>query len=201
MRPMSRPPSFATTTATTTATTDVTADATGSATTLTRRSLLLAGVSLLVAACGFKLRGSRSFSWTTIYLDMPANSSLRHKVKRGVEAGGVSRVVAAADEAQLVLQVLADEKIRDILSLNADGLVREFRLTRSFSYLLRTAAGEQAAPPANIIVQRDMNFDDTRLLAKEREEDLIWSEMEGDLAQQLLRRLAQLQPAAVAAQH
>ena len=45
--------------------------------------------------------------------------------------------------------------------------------------------------PANqIVLQRDMTFDDAQILAKEAEEGMLWHEMQDDLVLQLLRRLA-----------
>lgn len=79
---------------------------------------------------------------------------------------------------------------KSILSLSAKGLVREFQLTRSFVYRIQDAKGKELIPASQIILQREMNFDDERIFAKEAEEAMIMREIEQDLVIQLLRRLS-----------
>jgi LPS-assembly lipoprotein len=45
-------------------------------------------------------------------------------------------------------------------------------------------------PNANITIYRDISFNDTQVLSKESEEALLWREMQSDMVQQLIRRLA-----------
>jgi LPS-assembly lipoprotein len=40
-----------------------------------------------------------------------------------------------------------------------------------------------------------MSFDETQVLAKEAEEALLYRDMQGDLVQQIMRRLAAIKPA------
>jgi LPS-assembly lipoprotein len=51
-------------------------------------------------------------------------------------------------------------------------------------------------PPSTITLRRDITFSDDLVLSKESEEILLWRDMQGDLVQQLMRRLAaaKLQP-------
>jgi LPS-assembly lipoprotein len=153
--------------------------------------LLLAGT---LAACGFQLRGSYNLPWDTLHLGMAENSELYQLVRRGLEAGTHTRVVADKQAAQAALVVLNDTQARNILSLSATGLVREFQLTRSFTYRIADAKGQELVPPATIVLQREMTFDDTRIFAKEAEEAMILREMQSDLVQQLMRRLAAAKP-------
>ncbi|MEF8752106.1 MAG: LPS assembly lipoprotein LptE [Candidatus Accumulibacter necessarius] len=41
---------------------------------------------------------------------------------------------------------------------------------------------------------RDLTYDDSNVLAKQQEETLLWRDMESDLVQQLMRRLAAAKP-------
>ncbi|MGZ3160090.1 MAG: LPS-assembly lipoprotein LptE, partial [Burkholderiaceae bacterium] len=45
-------------------------------------------------------------------------------------------------------------------------------------------------PATDITLKRDMSFTESQLLAKESEEELLYRDMQTDLVQQLLRRLA-----------
>jgi outer membrane lipopolysaccharide assembly protein LptE/RlpB len=54
-------------------------------------------------------------------------------------------------------------------------------------------------PPSTITLRREITFSDDLVLSKESEEALLQRDMQGDLVQQLMRRLAaaKLQPAKV----
>lgn len=151
-------------------------------------------VSLFLSACGFQLRGSYSLPWETLHLGLAENSEMYQQIRRSLEAGTHTRVVTDKQAAQAALVVLNDTQARNILSLSATGLVREFQLTRSFTYRIADAKGQELVPPATIVLQREMTFDDTRIFAKEAEEAMILREMQTDLVQQLLRRLAAAKP-------
>ena len=159
--------------------------------TSTPTSLLIAVLTgLTLAACGFQLRGALSLPFERLHLALPPQSELYALIKRQVESGSTTRIVDQAKDADAILQVLGDEHSRDILSLSAAGRVREFQLQRTFRYRLTDTAGRELAPPAQIILKREITFDDSRVLSKENEEALLQRDMQFDLAQQLMRRLA-----------
>jgi LPS-assembly lipoprotein len=154
------------------------------------RGLLILLLAATLSACGFQLRGSYNLPWDTLHIGLAENSELYFQIKRGIEAGSQTRIVTDVKQAQASLAVLRNEQIKSILSLSAKGLVREFQLTRTFVYRIVDANGKELLPQSQIILQRDMTFDDERIFAKEAEEAMIWREMQQDLVQQLLRRLA-----------
>ena len=49
-------------------------------------------------------------------------------------------------------------------------------------------------PPSSVELYRDISYADSDVLAKTQEEDLLWRDMEKDLVQQLLRRIATAKP-------
>lgn len=154
------------------------------------RTLVVLLCTVLLAACGFQLRGSYELPWNTLHVGLSENNELYFQIKRGIEAGSATKVVADPKEAQASLVVLRNTQHKSILSLSGKGLVREFQLTRIFAYRVVDAGGKELLPQSQIVLQRDMTFDDTRIFAKEAEEQMIQREMEHDLVQQLLRRLA-----------
>jgi len=154
------------------------------------RTLLIALIVSILTGCGFQLRGTANLPWETLYIGLPENSPLYHQIKRSIEGGTHTRIVGDPKEAQATLAVLQNNHNKGILSLSAKGLVREFQLTRSFVYRIQDAKGQELIPASQIILQREMNFDDERIFAKEAEEAMIIREMEQDLVVQLLRRLS-----------
>ena len=155
------------------------------------RSLVALLLAASLAACGFQLRGSYNLPWETLHIGgVPENNELYFQIKRSIEAGSLTRISTDAKQASASLAILRNEQHKSILSLSGRGLVREFQLTRTFVYRVVDAQGKELLPQSQIILQRDMTFDDERIFAKEAEEAMIWREMQQDMVQQLLRRLA-----------
>jgi len=94
------------------------------------------------------------------------------------------------NEAQVILDVLLDQREKVVLSLNASGQVREFQLRLRFRFRLRTLAGKELIPASEIALQRDISFNESAVLAKEAEENLLYRDMQSDVVQQIMRRLA-----------
>lgn len=158
------------------------------------RGLFVSIVALVLAACGFQLRGSYSLPWETLYLGLPETDAMHAMIKRNIEAATQTRIVGDPKEAQASLVILRNDQAKNILSLSGTGLVREFQLVRNFVYRIQDASGKELVPASQIVLQREMTFDDARLFAKEAEEQMILREMQTDLVQQLLRRLAAAKP-------
>ncbi|MCK9380110.1 MAG: LPS assembly lipoprotein LptE [Sulfuritalea sp.] len=177
----------------------------------------------LLAACGFKLRGSAELPgyklpFATIALALDPASEFYAQLKRTIEASSPgTKVVTDGAQAEAVLTVLGDNSQKTILSLNAAGRAREFQLERTFTFKVHdnVAAGKSAPPvkytdvpvdaptefiaPSSISVRRQMTFSDDLVLSKESEEAALWRDMQSDLVQQLMRRLAAAKRAPVKA--
>jgi LPS-assembly lipoprotein len=74
--------------------------------------------------------------------------------------------------------------------LSGAGKVREYQLGHSITFKLVNVSGEEIIRPTKISSTREYNFDDSQVLAKEQEEALLYRDMQSDLVQQLMRRLA-----------
>jgi LPS-assembly lipoprotein len=144
----------------------------------------------LITACGFRLRGARELPFDTIYLGFGPNSPLGSELARNIRAGTSTRVVAEAKSAQAVLEVLAESRDRDVLSVNAQGRAREFTLRQRLTFRLHDGKGSEYLAATQVTVQRDVAFDETQALAFESEIALLYRDMQTDLVQQILRRLA-----------
>jgi LPS-assembly lipoprotein len=160
-----------------------------------RALLAFAASSLLLAACGFELRQAPHFAFNTIYVGAAPGSSLGNELKRTIAfSDGVTVIgdAARANAAQVVLDVLADQREKVVVGLNASGQVREFQLRTRFRFRLRTPQGKELIPETELLQQRDISFNESAVLAKETEENLLYKDMQTDLVQQLMRRLAAL---------
>lgn len=147
-------------------------------------------VALLLSACGFHLRGAYTLPFDTLIINQPAITELHAVLKRNIEASTQTRVVTDIKDAQAALLVLGDGQTKNILSLNSAGRVREYQLVRTFVFKVIDAKGGEYLPQSTITLSREMTFDDAAVLSKEAEESLLWRDIQNDLVQQLLRRLA-----------
>jgi LPS-assembly lipoprotein len=59
-----------------------------------------------------------------------------------------------------------------------------------YRFRLRSQSGRELVPDTELLLYRDINFNETGALSKESEEALLYRDMENDLVQQLLRRIA-----------
>jgi LPS-assembly lipoprotein len=151
--------------------------------------LAMLAASLLLAACGFHLRGAADLPFKTIYLGFGPNSPVGVELKRNIEASG-AKVVDTPEEAEANLKVLADGRDRQVLTLNTNGRVREYALFQRFTFSVTDSKGIVMIPPTAITLRRVITYDENQELAKQSEEALLYRDMQSDLVQQILRRLS-----------
>ncbi|MCA1325339.1 LPS assembly lipoprotein LptE [Herbaspirillum sp. alder98] len=151
--------------------------------------LLSITVVMLLTACGFHLRGAADLPFKTIYLGFSPNSTVGVELRRNIRASG-GEVVDKADQAEAVLKVLADTRDKQVLTLNTNGRVREYALFQRFTFSVADPKGVVLIPPTAIVLRRVITYDENQELAKQAEEVLLYRDMQSDLVQQILRRLA-----------
>jgi LPS-assembly lipoprotein len=160
---------------------------------MTQRRLLLAlPLAATLSACGFQLRRAPDFAFNSIFIGTADNSTLGNELKRSIAFSDAVRVVPAPQiaTAQVLLDVLQEQREKVVVGLNASGQVREFQLRIRFQFKLRGRDGKELIPPTEILQQRDISFSESAVLAKEAEEALLYRDMQTDIVQQLMRRLA-----------
>lgn len=159
-----------------------------------RRTFLLAlGVAGLASGCGFRLRGPQPLIYSTMYVNVSQHSSLGAELRRRIRTSGTTTTVEDVAEADARLEIVRNSREREILSLSGGGSVREYELTRHITFRVVDSNGEDAIPPTTLRARRDFTFDDEQVIAKQREEDLLYEHMETDLIDQIMRRLAALE--------
>jgi LPS-assembly lipoprotein len=150
---------------------------------------------LLLAACGFQLRGSQDVPFKTIYVPS-ATAGIGLDLKRSIQAGTSAKVVDGATQAEAVMEVTQEVREKEILSLTAQGRVREFQLRYRVGFRVHNGKGLDFVAPTTVTLVRDITFNDSDVLAKESEEQLLYRDMQSDMVQQIMRRLAAAVPAA-----
>jgi LPS-assembly lipoprotein len=155
----------------------------------------LAILALLLAGCGFQLRGVADVPFESLYVPN-ATSGIALDLKRNIQAGTRVKVLDDAKGAEAVMHFTEETRQKEILSLTGTGRVREFQLRYRVGFRVSDNKGGDFVPQNTIILTRDITFNDTEILAKEQEEQLLFRDMQTDMVQQIMRRLATAKPAA-----
>ena len=153
-------------------------------------------ITALLSACGFHLRSAAdtNLPFQTIYLGFPESSPLGTELRRNIRGGSTTEVLPTAKEAQASLVVLSETRDKSVLSLNNLGRVREYSLGYTLRFRVTDDKGQELLAPTELTLKRDINYDESQVLAKEGEEAMLYRDMQKDLVQQILRRLAAIKP-------
>ena len=153
---------------------------------------LLAATALLTG-CGFHLQGagalpegSRKVYVITSDEVTPFAVELRRAIER---AGGT--MVPSSKEAETVVRIQKDRSGRRVLSVSARNTPQEYEIFYSVEYSV-DRAGKEVLETQPLEMTRNLSFDETQLLAKDREEVIIREAMARDLAMLVTRRLESL---------
>ena len=93
-------------------------------------------------------------------------------------------------QAEAILDILSEQQERSVVGVNASGQVRELQLRLRMRFRLRNQQGVELIPDTELMQQRDVSYNESVALSKEGEEALLFRNMQTDLVQQLMRRLA-----------
>ncbi len=145
-------------------------------------------------ACGFVLKGHHDYAFKHLYIVQAgtANSAIAARLQRLIQVGGKTVVVDDPEQADafFAIELVRNKKV---LSINLEGLVEEYELDLTVNYSLSDASGTIFIAPSVLSLNRSMTYSDQYALAKATEAELLYTDMENDAADQLVRRLAALQ--------
>ena len=147
-------------------------------------------LALLLSACGFQLRGTATLPFDTLYMPTSAVGGVALDLKRNIQSGTRTVVVDDPKQAQAVLEFVQEVREKNILSIGSTGRVREYQLRYRVGFRVHDGKGGEFLPVSTLQLTRDISFNDTDVLAKETEEQQLYRDMQFDMVQQIMRRLA-----------
>ena len=146
---------------------------------------------IALAGCGFQLRSSQTFAFQTLAVTPERNGLVAADLIRYFGKAIVPMVpVRGSEPPQVIVDILQEVRDKNVVGINASGQVREFQLRLRLQFRMRLPDGRELIGPTEIFQQRDISFNESVVLAKEAEEVLLFRDMQNDILQQLLRRLA-----------
>lgn len=158
-----------------------------------RRRLLAAGLlgaTSLLAGCGFRLRRSAALPFRTLHTGFAPTSAIGAEFRRLVRVAEDTELVDDPKKAEARLEVLREQREREVVAFSTTGRPREYQLRLRFGFRVVDAQSRELLPPTELVLSRDIVSTDIEVVAKQQEEELLFRDMQSDLVQQLLRRLA-----------
>ena len=149
-------------------------------------ALLLLVTSL--CSCGFQLRGQVTMPFASVFVSTPGTSIVATEIRREL-TNSPTKLMPSAKDADAQLNIIEDRRDRQILSLSGAGRVREYELKLRVSYQVVDSKGIVFIPTSEIQLSRILSYDDSRIIAKQQEEALLYQDMERDAVGQILRRM------------
>ncbi len=151
----------------------------------------LTALSLVLAGCGFHLRGAvpSDLQLSRVYIQATGARQVAADLRRLLVINQV-QVTRKRGRADAVVS-LRNERFDDrVLSVDPKtGKVREYELAYRVELGIQRSDGTPLVAPDTIDLLRDLTFDETAALGKFSEQQLIRDEMTEDAAETILRRL------------
>jgi LPS-assembly lipoprotein len=157
------------------------------------RHIALIACLALLASCGFQLQGKQTLpeSLATLQLEpLDSHSDFTVALRRALVSSGVQLVDKAATDGA-VLRITHDAMEERVLSVDARNIPTDYELTYEVDVVV-SAGGKELMATEPFSLSRIYSFDETKLLAKEREKDVLREALARDMASIVLRRLSAL---------
>lgn len=154
------------------------------------RAAILVALALL-AGCGFQLQGNLVTppGMERTYIDtVERNSQFHRELRRQLLAADVE-IVDSPEQATAVFAITVDNTGQRVLSVSARNVPTEYQVYYTIAYSL--VSGEQTLlAPRDVTFTRDYTWDETLVLGKAREEDLLREAIVRDLVQTVLKQIS-----------
>lgn len=156
---------------------------------LGNRALLALCCLLMVSGCGFHLRGAIAIpaGFEPVYIQ--SGGPVGQAIDERLQASGVA-VTNTAGQAGLILRILGQWRSSRVVAVDRFGKALAYALELSVRFEAVDAAGQPLIEPQGIKLER--TFDDNPdvvVLGKQLESDIIYQDLIGDVADQILMRL------------
>lgn len=152
------------------------------------RALLLS-LLLLATACGFQLRGEPTVGLKTLQVSSVGGSQVAAEIRRTL-ATGPTRVVTNPKDAEAQLRILQEVRDKSVATITGTGTVYEFELKLTVRYELTVPGREiPLIAPTETVAKRLITYSASAPIAKEAEEQLLYKDMQVELAGRMLRHV------------
>lgn len=155
------------------------------------RGALLGGSLLWLTACGFHFRTAPDFPADMAVTHIQTNDRYSLFYRELVSTLRRNDIVLSEDaaKARTVIRIFSDETGRRTLTVTARNVPAEYEVWYRVTFSV-DVNGSEAVPFEELVLTRDYPFDETQVLGKANEEQLIMQAIARDLVGLVSRRLA-----------
>jgi LPS-assembly lipoprotein len=157
------------------------------------RHLLLLSALALLSSCGWRLQGTTRLPEliATAYVESKdPYTDFNRALRESLTASGAN-LVTDKSLASAIVRVRRDVSGQRVLSVSSRNTPEEYQVYYSVEYSV-DGGGRELIPPDSLELTRDYSYDETAVLAKQREQSLLREALARDLAGLIVRRLAAL---------
>ena len=159
-----------------------------------RRRVAVALLALSLAGCGFQLRGQASLPevMARTYIETDDTfSEFYRRLKQALSSAGVE-VIKQRDAASAVIHIRTDHTGQRVLSVSARNLPREYEVYYTISFSV-VAGDEVLIEAQTVTLTRDYTYDETMVLGKSEEVQVLRQAIARDLVQLVTRQLTSVE--------
>lgn len=150
----------------------------------------LLATALMLAGCGFHLRGTGSAQLALKSISVTATNAhgdMQRTLERALKEGGVK--LLPSGQAPYSIRLISDRRTRRSVATSSDVTVSEYGLQLQVKFAVFDASGKQVIGPTTVSTERIYQFDNNSLVGNTEQEKLLNKEMRRDLAEQIIRRV------------
>ena len=126
----------------------------------------------------------------TLFVSAVGPSSVVADVRR-ILGTGTTKLVADQKDAEASLTILGETREKTVHTITGSGRVYEFQLRLAVRYQLTVPGREEPViAPSEIVATRLITYSESAPTAKEAEEQLLYKDMQAEIAGRILRQVA-----------
>ncbi len=155
------------------------------------QSLLLSFFVVMLAGCGFQLRGEVKLSGALspmFVTGVNTRETLYAEIQRNLNAGGVL-ITEDPARARSWLKISGSDFRQNVLSVDARGKVVEYELAQTLAFSVLDRRRKPIVPQATLVARRSFVNPETTVLGKSSERDRLRDAMQRELVRKLMARL------------
>ena len=126
----------------------------------------------------------------TYIAPLERNTQFHRELRRQLMAAGVN-IVDSPDNATAIFSITVDRTGQRVVSVSTRNVPTEYQVFYRVGYAL-TSGEKILLSPQDVTFTRDYTYDETLVLGKAHEEDLMREAIVGDLVRTILKQLSTL---------
>ena len=155
------------------------------------RTLVYMAVVLMLYACGFQLRGAINLSEeiAPVYIEHGTLFQLGREI-RSLLATNKIEVVSKESQSRSTLVLVREGRGRRVLSVDGSGRAKEYLLTYTVDFAIKIKQSGDTSD--SLTISRSLLFDPDAVLAVTNESEILYRDMQRDIARLVLLKLQAL---------